>query len=227
MNRDLATRYAHAATVFPDDYRSLMYQSDYFTSVRDHNPHDRLVKMFHPVGDLDMMAQMQYVDTQMYLPDDILVKVDKASMFNSLETRAPLLDQHLAEYVSSLPSAIRTRGNTLKYLLKKASANLVPPEILARPKKGFSVPIKHWFRGDLTNYARDLLDSPRAHQRGIFKPQFVRSLLEAHTHSKLMNYSSAIWALLCLELWFQAYMDQPPVLEAQSFGHEQSVHNQV
>jgi len=157
------------------------------------------------------MAQMQNVDVHTYLADDILVKVDKASMLNSLETRAPLLDQYLVEYVSSLPSAIRTHNNTLKYLLKKVATDMLPAEILTRSKQGFGVPIKHWFRSDLTDYAHDLLDSPRARQRGIFNLHFIRDLLQAHASRRLVNHSDAIWALLCLELWFQIYMDELPL----------------
>ena len=186
-----------------------MYSSGYFAHVHDHNPYERLTSEYRAVSDLDIVAQMQYTDVRRYLADDILVKVDKASMINSLETRAPLLDQYLAEYVSSLPSAIRTRGGVLKYLLKKVAADMLPAGILARRKQGFGVPIAHWFRSDLSNYAHDLLDSQRARERGIFDPQFIRNLLKAHASTKLVNHSSAIWALLCLELWFQTYMDEP------------------
>jgi asparagine synthase (glutamine-hydrolysing) len=157
------------------------------------------------------MAQMQYADVETFLTDDILVKVDKASMFNSIETRAPLLDQYLVEYVASLPSTIRTHDGALKYLLKKVAADMLPAEIVTRPKQGFGVPIQHWLRADLANYAHELLDSPRAHQRGIFNPQFIRHLLKSHTHTKLINHSEAIWTLLCLELWFQTYMDQSSI----------------
>jgi len=145
-----------------------------------------------------------------------MVKVDKASMFNSLETRAPLLDQYLAEYVASLPSSIRTHNGVLKYLLKKVAADLLPQEILNRRKQGFGVPIKHWLRHDLVNFAYELLDSPRARQRGIFDPEFIRGLLKSHASTKFVNHSSAIWALLCLELWFQIYMDEPPIHIEQS-----------
>ena len=91
------------------------------------------------------------------------------------------------------------------------AADILPAEILQRPKQGFGVPIKQWFRADLRDYAHDLLNSSRARQRGIFHPQFVSSLLEAHEHNRLVNHSDAIWALLCLELWFQIYMDQPSI----------------
>src|SRR5213075_3084203 len=104
----------------------------------------------------------------------ILVKVDKASMLNSLETRAPLLDQHLVEYVASLPSTMRLRNGMLKYLLKKIALDIVPPETVARPKHGFSVPIKQWFRGDLNTYAHDLLDShERNNAASLIRSSFV------------------------------------------------------
>jgi asparagine synthase (glutamine-hydrolysing) len=208
---DLATRCAHAWAIMPSSSRSSIYSPEYFNLVCGHDPYAQQIHEFRTVSDLDVTTQQQYVDARLYLPDDILVKVDKVSMLNSLETRTPLLDQYLAEYVSSLPSAIRTRNGVLKYLLKKAGADMLPPQILTRRKHGFSVPIKHWFRSDLIDYAHATLDSPRARQRGIFDRQFIRNLLITHSSTKPVNYSEAIWALLCLELWFQIYMDQPPI----------------
>jgi asparagine synthase (glutamine-hydrolysing) len=111
--------------------------------------------------------------------------------------------------VASLDSSLRIRHGKLKYLLKQVAKDLLPAEILARPKQGFGVPIKHWFRNDLTNYASELLNSPRAQQRGIFNPQFIRRLLQDHARTSLVDHSSAIWTLICLELWFQTYMDTP------------------
>jgi len=209
LPRDLPTRAVQSSMLFRADVRSSMYSSEFFAQVRDHNPYERLVGEFRAVSDLDVTAQLQYVDVRAYLANDILVKVDKASMFNSLETRAPMLDHYLAEYVASLPSTIRTHGGVLKYLLKKVAADLLPAEILTRRKQGFGVPIKHWFRGDLNGYAYELLLSPRAQQRGIFNPEFIRNLLKAHATTTLVNHSDGIWALLCLELWFRIYMDEP------------------
>src|SRR5438045_3148946 len=197
----------------------------YFAVLGEHDPYARLINQLRHIAHLDTVRQLQYVDVRAYLSDDILVKVDKASMFNSLETRAPLLDQHLVEYVSSLPATIRTRNNALKYLLKKAAAGIVPTEILTRPKQGFGVPIKHWFRGELTSYAYDLLDSSRARQRGIFDQQFIRNLLQSHAGARLINHSEAIWALLCLELWFQVYIDESPSPQAMQSLHTQGVHH--
>jgi len=188
-----------------------MYSHDYFAQVSDHDPFECQLSVYRRVPHLDTTASMQYVDAHVYLTDDILVKVDKASMLNSLETRAPLLDQYLVEYVASLPTSMRLHNGTLKYLLKKIALDMVPPETVNRPKHGFRVPIKQWFRGDLTAYARELLDSPRAQQRGFFNPAYIRNLLNAHASTKLVNFSEAIWALVCLELWFQVYIDEPPL----------------
>jgi asparagine synthase (glutamine-hydrolysing) len=208
MSRDLASRCTRISTLFPEDSRRSLYSPEHFAQVCDHNPYERLLSKFRAASDLDITAQMQYVDVHAYLTDDILVKVDKASMLNSLETRAPLLDQYLAEYVSSLPSTLRMRNGRLKYLLKQAAADLLPREILVRPKQGFGAPIKQWLRGDLTGYAFDILDSPLARQRGIFNQRYVHDLLRSHANTN-RDYSNAIWALLCLELWFQAYLDEP------------------
>jgi asparagine synthase (glutamine-hydrolysing) len=187
-----------------------MYSDDYFSHVRYHDPLERQLGEYRAASHLDIATQMQRVDARVYLADDILVKVDKASMVNSLETRAPLLDQNLAEYVSSLPSTLRMRNGVLKYLLKEVAADLLPTDIIARPKMGFGVPLEHWFRGDLTGYAYDLLTSSQANQRGIFHPAFIQDLLKGHRRAKAVNYSDAVWALLCLEHWFRIYMDDPP-----------------
>ncbi|MFL5626647.1 MAG: asparagine synthetase B family protein, partial [Ktedonobacteraceae bacterium] len=211
LHRDLAARSMGVYTLFPDSSRASMFSPEYSALLRDHNPYERLIGEFRTAPHPDIAAQLQYVDVRTHLTDDILVKVDKVSMLNSLEARAPLLDQYLAEYVSSLPSSIRTRNGILKYLLKKVAADILPAEIMTRRKQGFEVPIKHWFRGDLTDYARELLDSPRARQRSIFDPKFIHNLLKAHASTKLVNHGSAIWTLLCLELWFQVYMDKPAI----------------
>jgi asparagine synthase (glutamine-hydrolysing) len=215
MRYNLAARYIQYTMSFPDDSRSSMYLPEHFARVRNHDPYKWQSKEFQIASYLDVAAQMQYVDVRTYLADDILVKVDKASMFNSLETRAPLLDHYLAEYVSSLPSKLRMRDGALKYLLKKVAVNMLPAQILERPKQGFGVPIKYWLRSDLASYTYDLLDSPKAQQRGIFDPHYIRNLLKAHTRSKQTNYSEGIWTLLCLEHWFQVYMDEPSFSDDQ------------
>ena len=209
LSYDLAMRDAQKIGRFSVDLRPLLYSEEYFAHVRHYNPYQGYIGEYQAVSSLDVITRMQCVDVHTYLVDDILVKVDKSSMFNSLEVRAPLLDQYLAEYVASLPSHIRTRNGTLKHLLKKVAADILPAEILVRRKQGFSAPLKHWFRGELMGFAYELLDSPLARQRGIFQPEFIRNLLQLQAATKRVNFGPAIWALLCLELWFQTYIDGP------------------
>jgi asparagine synthase (glutamine-hydrolysing) len=209
LHCDLATRYTQSSTLYPVGWRSAMYLPEYFVHVRNHDPCARQMTLFQMTLHLDTVARMQHADARLLLPDNMLVKVDKASMLNSLETRAPLLDQELVEYVTSLPSALRVRNGTLKYVLKQATADLLPRDIVARKKHGFSVPLDLWFCGELADVARDVLDSTRARQRGIFQPDFIRKLLQEQASTRLVRYGRIIWALLCLETWFQVFLDAP------------------
>jgi asparagine synthase (glutamine-hydrolysing) len=209
--KDYGTRSIEAFMLLPDYPRPSLYTADFFECVHEHNPFARQLSAYQRTNNLDVTASMQYVDAHMYLTDDILVKVDKASMLNSIETRAPLLDQELAEYVTSLPASLRMHQGRQKYLLKKIAAELLPAEILTRPKQGFSIPLSQWFRHDMTSYAHDVLSSTRARQRGIFQQSFIEKLLQTESSSRLANHSQALWTLLCLELWFQTYMDEPVV----------------
>jgi asparagine synthase (glutamine-hydrolysing) len=226
MHQDLATRCIEILARFPQGTRPALYTPDHFATVQQHDPFEGQKRLYRQVSDLDILTRMQYVDTHAYLPDDILVKVDKATMLNSLEARAPLLDHHLVEYVASLQPGLRIRDGKLKYLLKQVAKDFLPPEILARPKRGFAVPIKHWFRGDLTDYACEILRSPTARQRGIFNPKFIDTLLSTHAQTTLVNHSSAIWTLLCLELWFQTYIDQPVQTRNQGYREVQRTSQQ-
>ncbi|HEX4207418.1 MAG TPA: asparagine synthase (glutamine-hydrolyzing) [Ktedonobacteraceae bacterium] len=207
--RHYGMRSIESYMLFPDYARATFYTPAFFARVQQHDPYQRHLSEYQRVEHLDATARMQCVDSRTYLTDDILVKVDKASMLNSLETRAPLLDQHLAEYVASLSPSVRLHHGNMKYLLKRVAADLLPAEILARPKRGFAIPLSRWFSGELNDYARAMLGSTKAQQRGIFDPQFIKKLLDKRAQSQFVNHGSAIWTLLCLELWFQVYMDQP------------------
>jgi asparagine synthase (glutamine-hydrolysing) len=210
----LPVRFLGASGVFPLASRPALYDPEYFPQVHDHDPGERQADLFHLTEHLDTAARMQHADTHLYLTDDILVKVDKASMINSLETRTPLLDQHLVAYVTALPSETRTPSGTLKYLLKRIAADMVPADLLTRPKHGFALPVHHWLRNDLADYARGLLTSTRARQRGIFQSGYVEGLLREHAQGGFPWTGQRIWTLLCLELWFQVYLDPSPLAPA-------------
>jgi asparagine synthase (glutamine-hydrolysing) len=140
------------------------------------------------------------VDVNTYLPEDLLVKVDIASMAHSLEARSPLLDVELMEFAASLPASFKIRTGRKKWLLRKAYREVVPDEILDGPKRGFGVPLAAWFREELRDYSREILLDGATTSRGYFKRAAVESMLNAHQQRKA-DHSFRIWALLQLELW--------------------------
>jgi asparagine synthase (glutamine-hydrolysing) len=145
-------------------------------------------------------------DTMTYLPNDLLVKMDIASMAVSLEARSPFLDHHLMEFAAGLPEKLKLRRLTTKYLLKRVLRKLVPAENLTRSKMGFGVPIGHWFRGAMQPFLRETLLAEKALGRGLFRPEKVRELIDSHVTAKA-DHSHRLWSLLMLELWYQRFID--------------------
>jgi asparagine synthase (glutamine-hydrolysing) len=148
----------------------------------------------------DYLTKIQYLDTKTYLAEDILTKVDRASMLCSLETRAPLLDHEVVELAARMPSSMKIHGNETKHILKRAMKDILPNEIIFRKKMGFGVPLTHWFKKDLSEYAGDILLSHEARQRNIFDSKHVQALLENH-RKRGRDLSARIWALLFFEHW--------------------------
>ncbi len=159
------------------------------------------------LGSPDYVSALQQIDMQTYLPDDILAKVDRVSMAVSLEARVPLLDHVLMEYAATIPSSLKLRAGTGKYLLKQAMAGYLPDGILQRRKMGFGVPMAAWLRGDLRDYARDLLLSKTCRDRGMFRASEVERLLRIHDSGR-RDCSARLWALLCFELWMRTWVDR-------------------
>jgi len=209
--RDYGTRSIEAAMLFPDYARAVIYTPEFYARVSNHQPYERHLREYRRYQHLDPVARVQCVDARTYLIDDILVKVDKVSMLNSLETRAPLIDQELATYVASLQPSVRLHNGKSKYLQKRVAENILPKEILARRKKGFDIPLSRWFSGELNDYARATLTSQKARERGLFNQEIVNKLLDKDGARQFVNHGSDIWCLICIELWFQEYMDQTPV----------------
>lgn len=153
-----------------------------------------------------LLDQTLHVDIQTYLPDDLLVKMDIATMAHSLEARSPFLDHDLMEFAASLPPDLKLHGPTSKVLLKSLLAPLVPSPLLNRPKMGFGVPIDHWFRGPLRDFLREVLLSPRCLDRGYLQHHMVETLVEEHIAGH-RNWHSHLWDLVMLELWFRRFID--------------------
>ncbi|MEZ4867715.1 MAG: asparagine synthase (glutamine-hydrolyzing) [Caldilineaceae bacterium] len=157
------------------------------------------------------LNRMFYTDHHMYLPDDILVKVDIASMANSLEVRSPFLDYRLIELSASLPPAMKVQGSSTKRILRKVVADLVPESILTRPKVGFGIPVDRWMRDELYPMAYDLLQDQTARGRGLFEPYVIEKMLTQHK-AGYANYGYQLWLLLFFEVWHRECLDAVAVV---------------
>ena len=167
---------------------------------------DLMRAWFSGNGGLDIVDRVLKADTENYLPNDLLVKVDIASMAVSLEARSPFLDHHLLEFAVTVPGSYKLRGLTTKRLLKRALKDIVPAENIGRAKMGFGVPIGRWLRGELRELLRDAILSERAARRGYFKPETVRFIYEQHQSGK-RDWGHQLWTLLMLELWHREFID--------------------
>lgn len=171
------------------------------------DPRELVAAQFGEANTPDLLDQALYADFNTYLPDDLLPKVDIATMQVALEGRSPFLDHELLELTAQIPFALKLKGiDNKKHILKKALEGLVPHEVMYRPKRGFSVPVEKWFRGELKEFLAEQLLSDRANKRQLFNQTAVKDLFEAHVNAKA-NYSAQLWSLLMLELWFQTYFD--------------------
>jgi asparagine synthase (glutamine-hydrolysing) len=197
----LAQSYFGWVGIFRDGFLRELLAED-----TDVDPVAHFQTCFDQVQDLDPISQLLYVNTKTYLPGDLLVKTDRMSMANSLEARSPFLDQELMEFAAHIPSRLKLRGMTTKYILKRALEGLVPEEIIRRKKHGFGVPVGRWFRTDLKDYVREVLLSPLALRRGYFNEAALRRLIDEHQNGRC-DHGHRLWALLTLEVWHQVFID--------------------
>jgi len=170
---------------------------------------DLLVDAYRDSDAPDFIDATLDVDVRQYLPDDLLVKVDIATMAHGLEARSPFLDHEVMEFAASLPSSFKLRGSMKKYILKRAVRELLPDEIIDRPKMGFGVPVEHWFRGELREMAHDVLLDSTMRARGYFRTECVERLLREHV-AGTRNWHYQLWNLLMLELWHRMFIDSRP-----------------
>jgi asparagine synthase (glutamine-hydrolysing) len=154
------------------------------------------------------IAKMQFLDMNFYLAEDILTKVDRASMAVSLETRAPFLDPRVAQFSASLPMDYKLKGSKGKFILKKAMKGLLPEEILYRPKKGFGIPTAEWLKDRLNPLLHEMLTPARLHDQGIFNSDFVQQLIKEH-ETGAASHHKELWTLLVFQLWWDSFLQNP------------------
>jgi asparagine synthase (glutamine-hydrolysing) len=180
----------------------------------------QLLEYFAASGSPHRLDQQQYADAKLYLPDDILFKVDRMSMAVSLETRAPLLDYRVAEFAARLPRQLRLHGMTTKYLMRRAMENILPQAILHRPKLGFNLPYKNWLRTELRGLLQEALSESHLRQQGLFELRYVQTLMREHLSGE-RDHAHKLWQLLIFQLWDQRYlsgsrMPQASLVESHS-----------
>lgn len=172
--------------------------------------HYRLPMLDAPGADLgaggSALDRAVAMDLQSYLPDDILVKLDRMAMANSLEGRSPFLHPELAEFALSLPESLRVSGADTKVLLRRVASRWLPPPAISKPKQGFAVPLADWFRGPLLPLVADTLASRAFRERGLCDPKAARALLDDHVAGRA-NRDQALWQVTCLELWARRFLD--------------------
>jgi asparagine synthase (glutamine-hydrolysing) len=201
-----AERYFLWLSTFDAEAKRELYTDDLRQRTAGANPLEFFAKYISHSNGKGIIDTVLLTDLMNYLPNDLLVKVDIASMAVSLEARSPFLDHKVIEFAASLPENIKQQGKDTKSLLKKVAARLVPRDVVYRQKMGFGVPLKYWLASDLQGFTRDILLSDKATQRGLFDKKTVERLIDEQKRDAKDN-SWKIWTLLMLELWFQRFID--------------------
>lgn len=199
-------RYLRWVSAFDTEAKQQLYTDDFRHRTSASSSAECLAPWFAKANGAGIVDATLLTDMMTYLPNDLLVKVDIASMAVSLEARSPFLDHKVIEFAASLPEKYKLRGLTTKYLLKRVLEKLLPAENLNRRKMGFGVPIGHWLRAEMQPFLRETLLSEKSLGRNLFKPEVVKQLIEQHTRGG-RDHASKLWTLLMLELWFERFID--------------------
>lgn len=203
---DRRRRYLRWTGIFSPEELDGLYSRPFRARLPERRAWDGLLEL--PEWSLSDSAaeQCMAVDTATYLPEDLLVKADIASMTHALEIRSPLLDHLLAEFVATLPASYKLRGRATKVLLREAMKPVLPPEILTRSKMGFGIPLGRWLRNELNGWMKELLLTEPFLRRGLFEPASVRRLVQEHESGR-GDHRFRLWALIMLELWHREFLD--------------------
>jgi asparagine synthase (glutamine-hydrolysing) len=186
--------------------RAAMYSPDFRASVAGSDPLASFRAAYEACTSADPLDRALYADVKTYLVDDILTKVDRMSMAVSLESREPLLDHKLLEFVATIPTSLKLKGGRSKHLLRRLLEKRIPKAIVDRPKHGFEAPVGEWLRGPLAPMVNDLLLDGRLRNRGLFDNREVTRLWKEH-QSAAHDHRHRLWSVVMLELWFREFVD--------------------
>lgn len=210
LNKPIARRYLDWIGIFGEADRAALYTDEFLSRLTDVDPAEFLIRAWRRAARRDPVTAASLADMTTYLPCDLLVKVDIASMAHGLECRQPFLDHRLVEWAAALPVRYKQRLGRGKRILREAFDDLLPAEIQRRPKMGFGIPLDRWLRGELRDFTRQVLLDPIAIGRGYFRADAVIRLLDEHQSGRI-SHGHRIWALLILELWHRQWVDAAPI----------------
>ncbi|HEY6806507.1 MAG TPA: asparagine synthase (glutamine-hydrolyzing) [Pyrinomonadaceae bacterium] len=210
-----ADRFLDSMSIFTSLNKELLYAGDMRQFLKRKNRFVNFQELADKVKTGSPTDELLYIDSKTYLPGDILTKVDRMSMAASLEARAPLLDHKLIDFVTAIPAAMKLKNLETKYIMKKAVADLVPHEILYRPKQGFGVPIQEWINSQLRSRIREELAHLTGGQRDYIDQKYVQVLLDEHERGR-RDHSMSLWALFMFQLWHREYVDNTTGAQASS-----------
>jgi asparagine synthase (glutamine-hydrolysing) len=197
LARPLIDGYFHGISVCPPGLKNSLLGPDLRSTLNGYDSADVLRYHFNRAETADPLSRIQYVDMKTYLVDDILMKVDRASMANSLEVRSPLLDHKLMELIAQIPSSLKLSNGTGKFIFKQALTRVLPQEVLQRKKRGFSIPLAEWFRGELKELAHDAIVTRRD---DVLNPAFLQRAWDQH-QAKRRDWSAMLWCVLMFRTW--------------------------
>jgi asparagine synthase (glutamine-hydrolysing) len=206
LGRDPVEAYFHGVSILRDGMRRRLFTGAFRAQLGGYNAVEVFRRHAQSAQTDDPLALVQYLDLKTYLVGDINTKVDRASMAHSLEVREPLMDHPLVEWLATLPSSFKVRGQEGKWLLKKALEPRLPSELLYRPKMGFAVPLARWFRGPLARRVRESLLGERLADTGMFDRRYLLELVDHHQSGR-RDYSSSLWTLLMFDAFLRNVAD--------------------
>jgi len=209
LGRDPLEGYLARITI-PESVRESLLSVDVKEELHGYDPLDQFREHYHRADTEDLLSRIQYLDIKTYLTDDICVKVDRASMAVSLEVRSPLLDHRLMELVARIPSSLKLRHGIGKYIFKRAIRDMLPERHLERPKQGFGVPVAEWFRGELREWAQEVLFEPD----GLLNLDGLRRLWNRH-QDQLQDHSAILWGVFMFRQWQKTFQGRPVAVSSQ------------
>ena len=190
---------------FLENEKKAVFNDEYNQTLLGHFPYDDINRYLSRTNAQNELERLLYLSQKLYLNDDILHKVDRASMQNSLEVRAPFLDHRIVEFSSQLPERYKLKGFSKKHILKQLAFKHLPKEIITRPKKGFGIPITQWLKEDLKAPMLDLLSKESLDKQGIFSHSDIKVLIDQHLDGKANN-RKLLWNLMCFQLWYREFI---------------------